>query len=216
MKQIVGFLEILFAIAGTGLIMLASIFTRLRMFCIFLFLFAYMQISAQNQSLNADPFTADSIQYYINPDSSVTVLVIVNAGTVSFQEFQTFLENRAKTLLNQASQLEQIAQARREKAAREREAFEDRTGKDASELFKDRLEKLSGDWTIKIGNKSDVLTIAADGSFTSVKSGAGQIKFVAEDKIILALADGTTIELFENGADWRTADGNKVTLKRVK
>lgn len=171
---------------------------------------------AQNQNLNADPFTADSIQYHINPDSSVTVLVVVNAGTVSFQEFQTFLENRAKTLLNQASQLEQLAQARREKAAREREAFEDRTGKDANTLYKERLEKLAGTWTITIGTRSDQLTISSDGSFTSVKSGPGQIKFVAEDKIILSLQDGTSIELFEKGGEWQTADGKAVTLKRVQ
>lgn len=171
---------------------------------------------AQNNNLNADPFTADSIQYHINPDSSVTVLVIVNAGTVSFQEFQTFLENRAKTFLNQASQLEQLAQARREKAALERAAFEDRTGKDANELFKERLERLAGDWQITIGTRSDQLTIKPDGSFTSVKSGPGQIKFVAEDKIILALEDGTSIELFEKGGEWYTADGKSVSLKRVQ
>lgn len=171
---------------------------------------------AQNNNLNADPFTADSIQYHINPDSTVTVLVIVNAGTVSFSEFQTFLENRAKTFLNQASQLEQLAQARREKAAKEREAFEDRTGKDANELYKDRLERLAGTWQITIGNKSDQLTIAADGSFTSVKSGAGQIKFVAEDKIVLILQDGTKLELFEKGGEWYTAYGKSVSLKRVE
>ena len=171
---------------------------------------------AQNNNLNADPFTADSIQYHINPDSSVTVLVVVNAGTVSFSEFQTFLENRAKTLLNQASQLEQLAQARRDKAARERERFEDRTGKDANELFKERLERLAGAWTITIGTRSDQLTIASDGSFTSVKSGPGQIKFVAEDKIILALQDGTSIELFEKEGSWYTSDGKSVTLRRVQ
>lgn len=177
-------------------------------------LFVTLFAGAQNQ--NADPFTADSIQYHINQDSTVTVLVIVNAGTVSFQEFQTFLENRAKTLLNQASQLEQLAQARREKAALEREAFEDRTGKDASELFKDRLEKLAGTWTITIGTRSDQLTISPDGSFTSVKSGPGQIKFVAEDKIVLSLQDGTSVELFEKGGEWYTGDGKSVSLRRVQ
>lgn len=175
------------------------------------FLFVTLFAGAQ-QSIEAA--SADSVQYHVNADSTVSVFVMV--GTVPFDQYLQFLNIRAQTLDNQASLFKQEAARKDEKARRERERYEQLSGKPAAELYKDQLEKIVDDWIITIGSKSDQLTIASDGSFTSQKSGPGQIKFLAVDNLILSLEDGTSIELFQKGEDWVTADGKAVTLRRVK
>lgn len=172
-------------------------------------------VSAQN-TVSVDPFYADSLQYHFNEDSSeVTVVVVAFAGTVNREQFNQFVDNRVKVLNNQASQYDQLAAERREKAQREREKYQKQTGKDPSELFKDLLEKIAGDWQITINDKSDRLRIATDGSFTSQKSGNGTIKPLAQDYFILQLDSGTKLELYRKGDGWTTAEGKSVVLKRI-
>lgn len=175
--------------------------------------FSLVAIGAGSQTL--DPLSADSVTIVRNQDGTYTIGVHYFFPPADSATTAQFLQNRVKTFQRQASQLAQESDRRQRQAAREARFFEDRTGIPLDSLFASILEGLAGDWVLKIGDKKDNLTIEKDGRFKSKKSGNGQIKIAAEDKILLAFeGQGTTLELYKRKETWRSLDGENVVLER--